>query len=107
MQEKWLPKGYDIDTHFTPPRYNPWDQRLCLVPNGGDLFRSIRNDEVSIVTDHIDTFTETGITLKSGEELHADVVVTATGLNLLAFGGTTLAVDGRDIDLADTMAYKG
>ncbi|ABG94724.1 MULTISPECIES: flavin-containing monooxygenase [Rhodococcus] len=105
LQEKWLPKGYDIDTHFTP-RYNPWDQRLCLVPNG-DLFRAIRNDEVSIVTDHIDTFTETGITLKSGEELHADVVVTATGLNLLAFGGMTLAVDGHDIDLTETMAYKG
>ncbi|KAF0965250.1 flavin-containing monooxygenase [Rhodococcus sp. T7] len=105
LQEKWLPKGYDIDKHFTP-RYNPWDQRLCLVPNG-DLFRSIRNDEVSIVTDHIDTFTETGITLKSGDELRADVVVTATGLNLLAFGGMTLAVDGRDIDLTETMAYKG
>lgn len=105
LQTKWLPHGYDIDTHFTP-RYNPWDQRLCLVPNG-DLFRAIRHGEVSIVTDHIDSFTKNGIALKSGEELKADIVVTATGLNLLAFGGMTLAVDGRDVDLADTMAYKG
>lgn len=105
LQEGWLPEGYDIDTHFTP-RYNPWDQRLCLVPNG-DLFRSIRHGEVSIVTDHIDTFTETGLALKSGEELPADIIVTATGLNLLAFGGMDLVVDGREVDLTETMAYKG
>ncbi len=105
LQEGWLPKGYDLDKHFTP-RYNPWDQRLCLVPNG-DLFRSIRHGDVSIVTDQIDTFTENGIKLVSGAELEADVIVTATGLNLLAFGGLELSVDGRDIDLADTMAYKG
>ncbi|MFZ2173845.1 MAG: NAD(P)/FAD-dependent oxidoreductase, partial [Rhodococcus sp. (in: high G+C Gram-positive bacteria)] len=105
LQKGWLPEGYDIDTHFTP-RYNPWDQRLCLVPNG-DLFRSIRHGEVSIVTDHIDTFTETGLALKSGEELPADIIVTATGLNLLAFGGMDLVVDGREVDLTETMAYKG
>ena len=105
MQEGWLPKGYDIDTHFTPS-YNPWDQRLCLVPNG-DLFRSIRKGEVSIVTDHIDTFTERGLKLKSGEELDADIVITATGLNLLAFGGVQLVVDGQEVELAKTMAYKG
>ncbi|AOW94081.1 FAD-containing monooxygenase EthA [Rhodococcus sp. WMMA185] len=105
LQKGLLPEGYDIDTHFNP-RYNPWDQRLCLVPDG-DLFRTIRDGDVSIATDHIDTFTNTGIALKSGEELDADIVVTATGLNLLAFGGMTLAVDGRDIDLTETMAYKG
>ncbi|WP_072690317.1 flavin-containing monooxygenase [Rhodococcus marinonascens] len=105
LQKGLLPEGYDIDTHLTP-RYNPWDQRLCLVPDG-DLFQSISDGNVSIVTDHIDTFTDTGITLKSGGDLDADIVVTATGLNLLAFGGMTLAVDGRDIDLSETMAYKG
>ncbi|MBY3988343.1 NAD(P)/FAD-dependent oxidoreductase [Rhodococcus fascians] len=105
MQEGWLPKGYDLDTHFTPS-YNPWDQRLCLVPDN-DLFRSIRKDEVSIVTDHIDSFTETGLKLKSGQHLDADIVVTATGLNLSALGGATFRVDGRDVDLPSTMAYKG
>ncbi|OZD73004.1 FAD-containing monooxygenase EthA [Rhodococcus sp. 06-1059B-a] len=105
LQEGWLPKGYDLDTHFTP-RYNPWDQRLCLVPDN-DLFRSIRKNEVDIVTDHIDKFTDTGIDLKSGEHLDADIVVTATGLNLVAFGNVTLSVDGRVVDLTDTMAYKG
>lgn len=105
MQEGWLPKGYDLDTHFTPS-YNPWDQRLCLVPDN-DLFRSIRKDEVSIVTDHIDTFTETGLKLKSGQHLDADIVVTATGLNLSALGGATFRVDGKDVDLPSTMAYKG
>ncbi|MEV0948673.1 NAD(P)/FAD-dependent oxidoreductase [Rhodococcus sp. NPDC049939] len=105
LQKGLLPKGYDIDTHLTP-NYNPWDQRLCLVPDG-DLFESINDGKVSIVTDHIDTFTDNGIALKSGEELEADIVVTATGLNLIAFGGMTLAVDGRDIDLTETMAYKG
>ncbi|HEX5309090.1 MAG TPA: NAD(P)/FAD-dependent oxidoreductase [Solirubrobacteraceae bacterium] len=100
-----LPAGYDIDTHFTPS-YDPWDQRLCLVPNG-DLFDALGEGSASVVTDHVDTFTETGIRLRSGQELQADVIVTATGLNLLALGGLDLAVDGREIALGETMSYKG
>ena len=100
-----LPEGYDVDRHFKPA-YDPWDQRLCLVPDG-DLFRSIRRGDVDVVTDHIDTFTPSGIRLASGGELEADVVVTATGLSLLAFGGIALDVDGVDGSLPDTMAYKG
>ncbi|HEY4278438.1 MAG TPA: NAD(P)/FAD-dependent oxidoreductase [Conexibacter sp.] len=100
-----LPPGFDVATHFRP-RYNPWDQRLCLVPDG-DLFRSISDGNVSIATDQIETFDETGIALKSGVHLDADVIVTATGLNLLAFGGIELAVDGEDVSLPETMAYKG
>jgi cation diffusion facilitator CzcD-associated flavoprotein CzcO len=102
---KQLPEGFDVDTHFKPA-YNPWDQRLCLVPDG-DLFRVLRSGQASVVTDRIDTFTETGLRLESGAELDADVVVTATGLQLLAFGGMQLDVDGRAVDLAETMAYKG
>jgi cation diffusion facilitator CzcD-associated flavoprotein CzcO len=102
---KQLPEGFDVDTHFKPV-YNPWDQRLCLVPDG-DLFRSIRHGQASVVTDRIDTFTENGLRLASGTELEADVVVTATGLQLLAFGGMELEVDGRAIELPETMAYKG
>jgi cation diffusion facilitator CzcD-associated flavoprotein CzcO len=104
-QETLLPAGYDIDTHFTPS-YDPWDQRLCLVPDS-DLFEALGRGSASIVTDHIDAFTETGIRLRSGEELQADVIVTATGLNLLALGGIELAVDGREIVLGETMSYKG
>ena len=100
-----LPEGYDVDLHFKPA-YDPWDQRLCLVPDG-DLFRSIRRGDVDVVTDHIDTFTPSGIRLASGGELEADVVATATGLSLLAFGGIALDVDGVDVSLPDTMAYKG
>ena len=100
-----LPEGYDVDTHFRPA-YNPWDQRLCLVPDG-DLFRSIRNGTVDVVTDHVDRFTPHGLRLRSGDELGADVIVTATGLNLLAFGGLELDVDGNAVHLPDTMAYKG
>jgi cation diffusion facilitator CzcD-associated flavoprotein CzcO len=100
-----LPDGYDVDTHFKP-RYQPWDQRLCLVPDG-DLFTAIRQGGASIVTDQIEEFTETGLRLESGAELEADIVVTATGLRLLALGGLQLAVDGREIKLPDTMAYKG
>jgi cation diffusion facilitator CzcD-associated flavoprotein CzcO len=100
-----LPAGYDVDTHFAP-RYNPWDQRLCLVPDG-DLFKAIRHGRASIVTDRIDTFTEHGIRLASGSELEADIVITATGLNLLAIGGMKLRVDGADVQLSDTVAYKG
>jgi monooxygenase len=103
--EAQLPAGYDIDTHFKP-RYGPWDQRLCLVPDG-DLFKAIGTGRASVVTDHIDTFTERGIKLASGAELEADLVVTATGLNLLALGGMQLAVDGREVELPETMSYKG
>ena len=87
-----LPPGYDVDTHFKP-RYEPWDQRLCLVPDG-DLFGAIRQAQASIVTDRIARFTQTGVRLESGAELDADIVVTATGLNLLALGGIELSVDG-------------
>ncbi|MEU6641787.1 NAD(P)/FAD-dependent oxidoreductase [Saccharomonospora sp. NPDC046836] len=100
-----LPAAYEVDRHFTP-RYQPWDQRMCFVPDG-DLFRALRADGASIVTDTIETFTETGIRLASGAELDADVIVTATGLNLLPIGGMTLTVDGEEVDLAGTVAYKG
>ena len=101
---KQLPPEIDVDTHFKPT-YDPWDQRLCLVPDG-DLFKALRGGTASIVTDTIETFTETGIRLTSGDELEADIVVTATGLKILPFGGITLAVDGEDIKAHDTMAYK-
>lgn len=100
-----LPEGYAVDTHFNPP-YNPWDQRMCVVPDG-DLFRAIRRGDADIVTDHIETFTETGIRLRSGQELEADIVVTATGLNLQLFGGAELEVDGEPVHPRDTMAYRG
>jgi cation diffusion facilitator CzcD-associated flavoprotein CzcO len=100
-----LPDGYDVDTHFTP-RYDPWDERLCLVPDG-DLFRSIRHGNASIVTDHIETFTPTGIRLQSGRELEADIIVTATGLNLLLLGGLEIDIDGKRVDLSETIGYKG
>jgi cation diffusion facilitator CzcD-associated flavoprotein CzcO len=103
--ERQLPPGYDVDTHFKPS-YDPWDQRLCLVPNG-DLFEAVSAGRASVVTDHIDTFTETGIKLASGAQLDADLIVTATGLNLLALGGLQIAVDGRDVTLSETMSYKG
>ena len=104
-QEQQLPAGFDIDTHFTPP-YDPWDQRLCVVPDG-DLFRTIRDGKASIVTDRIERFDETGIVLESGQHLDADVIVTATGLNLLPIGGMTLAVDGAPVRLSETVSYKG
>jgi cation diffusion facilitator CzcD-associated flavoprotein CzcO len=96
---------YDVETHFTP-RYNPWDQRLCLVPDA-DFFRAIRRGKVSLVTDHIETFTETGLRLKSGTELAADMIVTATGLVLVPLGKAKLSVDGRAVDPAKTFIYKG
>ena len=105
MAIKQLPDGYDVDTHFKPV-YNPWDQRLCLVPDG-DLFEAIRDGRASVVTDRVANFTERGVVLESGTELAADIVVTATGLQLLAFGGAELAVDGRAVRLPETMAYKG
>ena len=103
--EQRLPPAYDIDTHFKP-RYNPWDQRLCLVPDG-DLFEAICDGRASIATDRIETFTETGLRLASGAELEADLVVTATGLNLVPLGGVQLNVDGRDVEIPKTMGYKG
>jgi monooxygenase len=103
--ERELPPGYDIDTHFKP-RYNPWDQRLCLVPDG-DLFAAINDGGATIVTDAIDTFTEHGIKLASGGELEADLIVTATGLELVPVGGIELKVDGRAVDLANTLGYRG
>ena len=100
-----LPPGYDVDTHFTP-HYDPWDQRLCVVTDG-DLFRGIRDGRVDVVTDHVETFTATGLRLRSGRELDADVIVTATGLDLLFVGGIELAVDGAVVDVASRLAYKG
>ncbi len=105
LLEQQLPAGYDVDAHFTPA-YNPWDQRLCLVPDG-DLFQAISNGSVSIVTDRIKTFTESGIELESGSKLDADLVVTATGLNMLAIGGVELEVDGDPVAIRDRMVYKG
>jgi cation diffusion facilitator CzcD-associated flavoprotein CzcO len=103
--ERQLPEGYDIDTHFTP-RYDPWDQRLCVVPNA-DLFKAIRAERASVVTDHISTFTESGIELQSGEHLDADIIVSATGLELLFIGGIELTVDGEPLDVAEKLTYKG
>ena len=102
---KQLPPGFDVDTHFKP-RYNPWDQRLCFVPDG-DLFRAVRRGRASVVTDVISDFTPSGVRLASGADLDADIVVTATGLRLLPFGGIELVVDGRVVELPKTMAYKG
>ena len=101
---KQLGEAYD-SKHFTPP-YNPWDQRLCLVPDA-DLFRTIREGRVSVVTDQIETFTEDGLLLKSGERLDADIIVTATGLQLKLMSGMQLVVDGVPVDLPETLVYKG
>jgi len=103
--EKALPAGYDVATHFTPA-YDPWDQRLCLVPDG-DLFKAICRGDVSVVTDRIVTFTERGLLLASRAELEADVVVTATGLNISLMGGMELRLDGEKVDLSKTIGYKG
>jgi monooxygenase len=103
--ERNLPEGYDVDTHFNP-RYSPWDQRLCLVPDS-DLFEAIGSGTASVVTDRIETFTEKGLKLASGAELEADVIVTATGLNLLILGGIEFEVDGEPVDFAEKVAYKG
>ena len=100
-----LGPGVDVATHFTP-RYDPWEQRLCLVPDA-DLFVAIREGRASVVTDHIETFTEKGIALKSGGELEADIVVTATGLVMQPLGGIALTVDGRQVDLGTRLSYKG
>ncbi|GIF74808.1 flavin-containing monooxygenase [Asanoa siamensis] len=105
LNARSLPPGYPVDEHFRPP-YNPWDQRLCLVPDG-DLFAAIRAGTAEMVTDHIDRFTADGILLASGRHLPADVIVTATGLNVQALGGITLTVDGVPVRVNDTIAYKG
>jgi monooxygenase len=100
-----LGADYDVSTHFTP-RYNPWDQRLCLAPDA-DFFRAIKSGEADVVTDQIETFTETGIRLQSGRELPADIVVTATGLRLQLLGGIAILVDGKPVKFSDTMNFKG
>jgi cation diffusion facilitator CzcD-associated flavoprotein CzcO len=104
MTARQLPADYAVDTHFKPA-YNPWDQRLCVVPDG-DLFRAIRSGKASVVTDTIAGFTPDGLRLESGAGVDADIVITATGLRLLAFGGMTLSVDGREVKLPESMAYK-
>ncbi|HUO38805.1 MAG TPA: NAD(P)/FAD-dependent oxidoreductase [Mycobacterium sp.] len=105
MASRRLPEGYDVEKHFGP-RYKPWDERLCLAPNG-DLFRTIRHGKADVVTDTIDRFTAGGIRLTSGEELTADIIITATGLNLRLFGGAAILRNGEQVDLTETMAYKG
>jgi cation diffusion facilitator CzcD-associated flavoprotein CzcO len=105
MVREQLGPDYDVDRHFTPS-YNPWDQRLCLVPDA-DMFRMIKSGRASVVTDHIEAFTETGIRLKSGETLDADVIVTATGLVLEVWNGIEISVDGRHVEAAKTLSYKG
>ncbi len=105
MASKELGKEYDVHTHFNP-RYNPWDQRLCIVPDG-DLFAAIRSGKVSIVTDEIECFTENGLLLRSGKNIEADIIVTATGLNLKLIGGADILVDGEKLDASKTFSYKG
>jgi monooxygenase len=105
LMKRQLPAGFDVDTHFNP-RYDPWDQRMCIVPDN-DLFESIKSGRVSVVTDRIETFTETGIALASGQEIEADLVVTATGLAMVPIGGVRLRVDGEDVALDRTFAYRG
>jgi cation diffusion facilitator CzcD-associated flavoprotein CzcO len=105
LNAKMLPEGFAVDEHFNPP-YAPWDQRMCIVPDG-DLFRVIRDGMASVVTGHIETFTETGVLLKDGRELEADIIVTATGLNVQPLGGLTLTVDGDPVRASETFVYKG
>jgi monooxygenase len=105
MAQRRLPEGYDVEKHFGP-RYNPWDERLCLAPNG-DLFKTIRKGNADVVTDTIDTFVPEGIKLSSGEVLEADIIVTATGLNLRLFGGAEIRRNGEPLDLTQSMSYKG
>jgi monooxygenase len=104
-QERHLPPGYDLDTHFTP-RYNPWDQRLCLAPDG-DLFAALRDGRASVVTDQIEEVTPHGLRLRGGRTLDADILVLATGLTMQLLGGLELVVDGRPVDLARTLVYRG
>lgn len=99
-----LPKDFDVSTHFSP-KYNPWDERLCVVPDG-DMFKAISSGKASVVTDHIDRFIKEGILLKSGKVLEADIIITATGLNMLAFSKIQLTVDGKKINYPDTTIFK-
>ncbi|MBF6454436.1 flavin-containing monooxygenase [Nocardia cyriacigeorgica] len=101
-----LAVGPNVDMRHFTPKYNPWDQRLCVVPNG-DLFKVLKSGEASIVTDTIETFTETGIKLSSGEELPADIIISATGLNVQMLGGAALEVDGEPVATRDRVLYKG
>ncbi|MEI8080310.1 MAG: NAD(P)/FAD-dependent oxidoreductase [Actinomycetes bacterium] len=105
INAKQLPEHYPVDEHFNPP-YNPWDQRLCAVPDG-DLYKAIAGGQVSVVTDHVDSLTEAGILLASGRTLDADIVITATGLNLQMFGGMQLRVDGLPVSPPQTVVYRG
>ncbi len=105
MARHALGRDFDVDTHFTPS-YKPWDQRVCVVPDG-DMFKAIRKGQASVVTDHIERFTDTGILLKSGKELAADVVVLATGLKIRILGGVAVTVDGRPFHASEAMSYKG
>lgn len=105
MVREALPAGYDVEKHFTP-KYAPWDQRLCAITDG-DLFEGIKAGKIDVVTDHIDTFTEKGVRLKSGQELEADIIVPATGLELQTAGGAAISVDGAPVDLGKTFIYKG
>ncbi|MEO1269124.1 MAG: NAD(P)/FAD-dependent oxidoreductase, partial [Myxococcota bacterium] len=100
-----LGEGFDVETHFNP-KYNPWDQRLCLVPNS-DLFEAFKSGRASVVTDHIETFTEEGLVLRSGRVLEADLIVTATGLQIQVMGGATMDIDGSPVAASETMMYKG
>jgi len=100
-----LPPGFDVDTHFNP-RYEPWDQRMCFVPDG-DLFTAIGTGRASVVTDRIETFTENGLALASGAELEADMIVTATGLKMVPFGDIRLSVDDADVELGEALVYRG
>ncbi|MGI9590555.1 MAG: FAD-containing monooxygenase EthA, partial [Myxococcota bacterium] len=102
---KHLSPDYDVEKHFTP-RYNPWDQRLCLIPDG-DLYHAINSGKASVVTEHIDCITKKGIRLQSGEELEADIIVVATGLNLKLLGGARFSVDDEPVHFPDTWTYKG
>ena len=102
---KELGPDYDVKTHFTPP-YNPWDQRLCAVPDG-DMFEAIREGHADVVTDHVDTFNNEGIQLKSGKQLDADIVVLATGLNLKFAGGIVHSIDDKEVDLTEHFIYRG
>lgn len=103
--QKQLPKDFDVDTHFSP-KYNPWDERVCAVPDG-DLFKVLKKGSASIVTDHIDKFVEDGILLKSGKKIKADVIITATGLEVQMLGGIQSSIDGKEINSGEGMIYKG
>lgn len=98
--------GPEVDMRHFQPHYNPWEERMCAVPKG-DLFKVIREGQASVVTDHIEAVTETGVQLKSGAHIDADVLITATGLDLQLFGGARLEVDGREVHVADALMYKG